>query len=214
MFIIPFFCPQKNNCFWHELKRHIQKPVFCLLFLSLIQVCLQLFPHYWTVKSTRCCSLPFRKALAPTDLLMDTLTRKSTHKHNETADWKHLPPKQWVEVFHWLVLFLHLRWLKTNLWTQFRLARYSLFNCRLHREQTSMWFTATEINVCQLKRGTEKEIPEQIEEDNELKKNRSVFSVFLPLSRSSSSSNIQDQCLTITDIYVVPIYAFWHPWGH
>ena len=41
-----------------------------------------------------------------------------------------------------------------------------------------MRFTATEIKVCQQKRGTEKEIPEQIEEDHELKKNRRVFSVF------------------------------------
>ena len=53
--------------------------------------------------------------------------------------------------------------------------------------------------VSQQKRGTE-----QIDEDDELKKNRTVFSVFLSLSLSSSSSNnIQDQCLTITDIYDV-----------
>ena len=71
-----------------------------------------------------------------------------------------------------------------------------------------MRFTATEIKVCQQKRGTAKEIPEQTEEDNELKKNRSVFSVLSLSLSSTSSSNIHDQCLTITDVYGVPI-CFW-----
>ena len=53
---------------------------------------------------------------------------------------------------------------------------------------------------------SKKEVPKK-RYPNRLK-NRSVFSVLSLSLSSASSSNIHDQCLTITDVYGVPI-CFW-----